>query len=375
MIYENLPIRSWISALVCLALMLAALQFGKTSASAQGFAGLGTTADGFEKPDPDKSLVFPRDHGAHPGYRIEWWYLTANLQGADGTTFGVQWTLFRSAMRPPNKDAVQLTGWKDGQTWMAHAGLTTPDTHFASERFARGGTGQAGVRNSATEPFEAWIDDWSLVSTAQPGKDAYSTMTVRATAPEFSYTLNLNAQGPLVFHGKQGFSVKSPEGQASYYYSQPFYKVTGTLNLPAGPVTVTGTAWLDREWSSQPLSNNQQGWDWVSLHFADGAKMMGFRVRQTDGGDFTSATWIEPDGTTTHYGDGAVSFEPLSKTAVAGRTVPTHWRIEMPARGLDITVKAVNGKAWMPLSFPYWEGPVAVDGSHPGKGYLEMTGY
>ena len=29
----------------------------------------------------------------------------------------------------------------------------------------------------------------------------------------------------------------------------------------------------------------------------------------------------------------------------------------------------------MNLSIPYWEGPVAVSGSHSGLGYLEMTGY
>ncbi|MEM9677357.1 MAG: lipocalin-like domain-containing protein, partial [Pseudomonadota bacterium] len=120
----HLRILFCIRLLVCLALILTPLSVVNTTASAQGFAGLGTTADGFEKPDPDKPLAFPRDHGAHPGYRIEWWYLTANLQGADGKIYGVQWTLFRSAMRPPNKDAVQLRGWKDGQTWMAHAGLT-----------------------------------------------------------------------------------------------------------------------------------------------------------------------------------------------------------------------------------------------------------
>jgi len=360
-------------SLVVILLGFTALCVSANAACAQGFAGLGTTAEGFEKPKLGKRFSFPKDHGAHPSYRIEWWYLTANLTGSDGKTYGVQWTLFRSALRPPKADVVApKSNWKSAQTWMAHAGLTTPDKHFSSERFARGGTGQAGV---VAQPYEAWIDDWSLISKADSGTDAYSAMTVRATAPDFSYALNLNAQGPLVFHGENGFSVKSPEGQASYYYSQPFYTVTGTLSLPTGDVTVSGAAWLDREWSSQPLSNNQKGWDWVSLHFDDGAKLMGFRVRQVNGKDFTSATWIDPDGTTTSYQNGAVTFEPLSTTPVAGRKVPTHWRIQMPHRALDVTIKAFNAKAWMGLSFPYWEGPVGISGSHPGKGYLEMTGY
>ena len=93
---------------------------------------------------------------------------------------------------------------------------------------------------------------------------------------------HLQAEGPLVLQGDRGYSVKSAGGQASHYYSQPFYRVTGRLDLPAGPVAVTGQAWLDREWSSQPLAADQTGWDWFSLSFDTGEKMMGFVLR--DGG-------------------------------------------------------------------------------------------
>ncbi|MEL6947958.1 MAG: lipocalin-like domain-containing protein [Pseudomonadota bacterium] len=342
---------------------------------AQGFAGLGTTAEGFEKPRLGKRFAFPKDHGPHNRYRIEWWYLTANLKGKDGKRYGVQWTLFRSALRVTSAE-IDADGWQSAQTWMGHMGITTQDGHFYAERFARGGIGQAGAAlDVENAPFKAWIDDWALTSTAKPGTDAYSALSVTANGPTASYALNLTAQGPLVFHGSEGFSVKSPEGQASYYYSQPFYAVEGTLNLPSGPMKVTGNAWLDREWSSQPLSSGQDGWDWVSLHFQSGAKLMGFRVRQKDGNDFTSATWIEPDGQTTPYKDGALTFEPLAQTEVADRKVPTRWRLKLADRKVDVTVGAVNPKAWMGTSFSYWEGPIIIEGSHPGIGYLEMTGY
>jgi len=328
---------------------------------AQGFSGLGTDADGFAAPQPNPSFSFPADHGPHPDYRIEWWYLTANLSGPDGTHYGLQWTLFRTALAPGEAD-----GWQSPQIWFAHAAITTPDQHFATERFARGGIGQAGVEAS---PFRAWIDEWSL-----QGPD-FDTMTLTAKGPDFGYDMSLNAQGPLVFHGDKGFSVKSAEGQASYYYSQPFFQIDGTLHLPTGDIPVTGSAWLDREWSSQPLSDQQSGWDWFSLSFTDGAKMMGFQLRQTDGSDFSSATWIAPDGTTTSYGDGAFAATPLARTSVAGRTVPTQWRVTLPDRGVDVSVNALNPQAWMGLSIPYWEGPVLMSGSHSGRGYLEMTGY
>ena len=334
---------------------------GGTAALAQGFAGLGTDADGFAIPERGAEITFPADHGPHPDYRIEWWYVTANLEGPDGTAYGMQWTLFRSALAPEERD-----GWTSPQIWMAHAALTTDQAHFVAERLARGGIGQAGV---TAEPFNAWIDDWEMTGPT------LSDVTLRAHARDFGYDLSLKTQAPFVFQGDQGYSVKSREGQASYYYSQPFYTVSGTITLPEGPVPVTGTAWLDREWSSQPLSESQTGWDWFSLSFDSGARLMGFRLRDSEGAPFTSGTWIAADGTPEPFSDGNLKATPLETHAVAGRTLPVRWRLELPDRGLDVEIEARNPDAWMTTRFPYWEGPVAVSGSHEGRGYLEMTGY
>lgn len=331
------------------------------AALAQGFAGLGTDVEGFATPQRGTTFEFPLDHGPHPDYRIEWWYVTANLTGPDGTDYGLQWTLFRTALRPGEAD-----GFASPQIWLGHAAVTTPDAHYTQERFARGGIGQAGV---TAEPFEAWIDDWYLTGALD------GTAQIRATGTEFAYDMQLNAKGPLVFQGDQGYSVKSADGQASYYYSQPFFEISGTLTLPTGEVPVTGDAWLDREWSSQPLSEDQTGWDWFSLSFEDGTKMMGFLLRQTDGSTYSSATWIEPDGTAKPFPDGAFQAQPLKQTETENRSIPTTWRAKLPQRGVDIEVQAINPNAWMNLSVPYWEGPVRVTGTHTGRGYLEMTGY
>ena len=330
------------------------------TASAQGFAGLGTDVDGFSSPQRPAQFDFPTDHGPHYDYRIEWWYLTANLEGLDGTPYGLQWTLFRSALTSDGGK-----GWSSPQLWMGHAAVTTPDAHFVTERLARGGIGQAGVQ---ADPFEAWIDDWQLV-----GPD-FATLTMTASGPDFAYDMVLNSDGPLVFHGDEGYSVKSAEGQASFYYSQPFYAIEGTLILPTGSIEVAGDAWLDREWSSQPLSDNQTGWDWFSLSLEDG-KLMGFRLRQTDGSYYTSATWIDPNGSATSYANGAFEADPVAISDVGGRDVPTTWNVRLPDRGVDVEVTAINPQAWMDTSVPYWEGPIIVLGSHTGRGYLEMTGY
>tara|TARA_R110002167_G_scaffold364581_2_gene586693 strand:+ start:38928 stop:39944 length:1017 start_codon:yes stop_codon:yes gene_type:complete len=321
---------------------------------AQGFAGLGGSAEGFAMPTPNPTFQFPKDAGAHPEYKIEWWYITANLKDAQGTDYGLQWTLFRSALAPEDG-----TGWSTPQLWMGNAAITTPDAHFVTERLARGGIGQAGVTPA---PFAAWIDDWLFTDT-----------TLSATGPDFGFDMTLGDLGPTVFHGEGGYSVKSTSGQASYYYSKPFIEISGTLSLPQGDVAVSGQAWLDREWSSQPLASDQTGWDWFSLSFDDGAKLMGFQLRGND--TYTSASWIEPDGTTTAMENGAFQARPLGMADVAGRQVPTSWQVTLPAKSLDVTVRAINDAAWMATSVPYWEGPVVVSGSRQGRGYLEMTGY
>ena len=173
---------------------------------AQSFGGLGSkAADEFATPQRNFVFDFPTDHGAHPDYRIEWWYLTANLEGPAGVQYGLQWTLFRTAVAPGEEE-----GWSSPQVWFAHAAVTTPETHFSTERFARGGIGQAGV---TVEPFRAWIDEWKL-----EGPDMNS-LSVQAASPDFAFDMDLLATGPLVFHGENGFSQKSAEGQASYYLS------------------------------------------------------------------------------------------------------------------------------------------------------------
>lgn len=328
------------------------------AAFAQGFAGLGTSSDNFAIPSPNPTFGFPTDHGAHSDYRIEWWYITANLRDAEGVDYGLQWTLFRTALSTENGES-----WSSPQLWMGHAAVTTPNAHFVAERLARGGIGQAGV---TVDPFGAWIDEWEMSGDFDAPK-------LSANGPDFGYDMQLSAQGPIVLQGDKGYSVKSAGGQSSYYYSQPFYDIAGTLHLPQGDVAVTGSAWLDREWSSQPLAADQTGWDWFSLSFDDGAKMMGFQLRGNE--TYTSATWIEPDGTATPLPNGAFTAKPMETSDVAGRKIPTIWTVTLPEKGVNTTITAINPNAWMDTSVPYWEGPVRITGSHTGRGYLEMTGY
>ena len=331
-------------------------------APSEGFAGLGRESDAYAQVLPGRDFSFPGDHGAHPGFRIEWWYVTANLADAGGNDYGVQWTLFRYALRPE----AGAPGWDNGNLWLGHAGLTTASGHRAAERLARGGVGQAGVEAA---PFRAWIDDWTLAGAPE------DAMRVKAAGEGFAYSLQLQSRGPLVLQGEGGFSLKSADGQASYYYSHPFLHATGVLEIDGRQVQVSGPAWMDREWSSQPLAGDQLGWDWFSLRLDEGSRLMLFQLRHGDGRQFLSGTWIGADGASTPLAAGDVGLRPLARTTLAGREVPTRWALSIPARGFEVEVSALNPDAWMALGTPYWEGPVQVRGSATGVGYLEMTGY
>ncbi|PMR77352.1 lipocalin-like domain-containing protein [Billgrantia endophytica] len=355
-----------------------------------GFAGLGEEAGDFAQAHAGIELRFPEDHGAHPDYRIEWWYLTANLEDEQGEPLGVQWTLFRQAVTPPEARP-EPTPWAADQLWMAHMAVSRGETHRVAERFARSHSaderndrgGQAGVQ---AQPFQAWIDDWQLASRVEaPEADTFERLTLTSHHADeqggFGYDLRLAADGPLVRHGENGFSQKSADGQGSMYYSQPFWHIEGSVTLDGETRAVSGRGWLDREWSSQLLGPEQRGWDWFSLHLADGHKLMAFQLRGggEDGGDYRSGSWITPRGDATALAPDELRMTPLDTREATGREVPIRWRLEVPRVDLDLIVEAPHAERWMDTSVPYWEGEVIAfdpaSGEALGEGYLEMTGY
>ena len=296
----------------------------------------------------------------HNAYRIEWWYLTANLKDQNENSVGIQWTLFRAALEPKN----EKTNWDTSQIWMGHAAVTGANFHLFEEKLARGGVSQASV---TTKPFEAWIDDWYL-----KGND-WSNLTVSAGGRNFKYKIDLQSQGPIVKHGDDGRSVKSSLGQASAYYSQPFFRAEGWIERNNERVYVKGSAWADHEWSSQIIADTQKGWDWFSLNIETGEKLMLFRVRESDKNHFYSGTWINASGSSQSIAPSSIFMEPIE--FARSNDYHTDWIIKIKNLDLNIEVTALNPSSRMDTLYPYWEGPIIFDGSHKGVGYLEMTGY
>ena len=321
---------------------------------------------------PGKPIELPADHLPHKDYRIEWWYLTANLQDAQGNDYGVHWTLFRQSLSA----AADPGGWASNQVYMAHGALTTPAGHVYEQRFARGGIGQARVVLDEQGHFAAWLDDWQLRGEADGPLPGQLVFTVAGA----KVVLDLQANTPWVLQGQNGYSQKSAQGQASYYYSQPHIRISGSLQQHDESLALDGVGWLDREWSSQPLAPDQPGWDWLALHLDDGNALMVYRLRQANGEHWISGSWVDPQGQAITLGPAEVVFEPLATnpvTSAAGRVrdLPLSWRVALPAKGLSWTVSPVAADHWLDTAFPYWEGPVRVQGSTTGRGYLELTGY
>ena len=317
-------------------------------------------------------ITFPADHQAHPSFRHEWWYLTANLIDEDGNALGLQWTQFRFAAAPQESgNGTKETTWQSQQIYMAHSAVTTKDKHYADEKWSRDQAELAGVSDS---PFRVYLDDWQWNSSSN---DLFPA-TLNANSDQFGYSLKLTNNAPYQKQGEQGYSTKSSDGKvASYYYSQPFINVSGEVTIDGVTHQVSGKGWIDREWSSQFLLDSQQGWDWFALRLSDETSLVVFQLRNSTTGEasYAHARLMQQDGSGIAISQQDITLIATKQTEIDGRDYPTEWQISIPTQQIELTVSALNPNAKMPLSVPYWEGPISIEGTHSGSGYMELTGY
>ena len=334
--------------------------------------------DGWRRIGPGLELSFPRDHGAHPDTKIEWWYFTGNLEAADGRRFGFQYTVFRSGLDAtalaPGESPLRLK-----QVYAGHLALTDvagQRTLFA-ERLRRGGTPLASA--SLTD-MEVLLEDWEL------RRDEGDRMSIDAgdVGEGFAIDLGLAPGKPLVLHGEGGYSAKGgEETNASAYVSWTRLNVEGTVLLDGEQIPVTGNAWYDHEFGTSVLGEGVTGWDWFGLHLDDGRDLMMFVLRREDGGfDPASAgTIVEVDGTFTPLA--REDFQILATgdtfTGSSGAVYPAAWKLTVPAHGVELEAVPLVADCELATGgstgVTYWEGPVELRGSTTGRGYAELTGY
>jgi predicted secreted hydrolase len=323
---------------------------------------------------PGYVFAFPRDHGAHPEFRNEWWYATGWLKTGTGEVLGFQVTFFR--VRP---DIVtdNPSAFTPRQILLAHAAIADPKLGrlLHDQRAARPALGLAGASETTTG---VWIDDW---------KFSLDGNTYRAMIParEFTLELELDAKDPPLLQGENGYSRKGKRpGEASDYYSQPHLQVRGTLGRGSSTQSVTGTAWLDHEWSSNYLPPEAAGWDWIGINLAGGGALMAFRMRGKDGSVlYAGGRLLNGDGSRTTFGPDDVVFEPLRRwrSPRSGAEYPVAMRVRAAGRTFRIEPlmddQELDSRA--STSTIYWEGAVRLlddaTGAEAGRGYLELTGY
>ena len=335
----------------------------------------GAAAPTITYPDvkPGYQLQFPQDEGSHPDFRTEWWYVTGWLKAGDGRERGFQITFFRA--RPESVAQDNPSTFAPKQILFAHVALSDPAEKklLHAQRIARAGLGLAEAKTGLTH---VWINDWSL---QQQG----SRYLANIATPEFRFEFAFDAGRPPMLNGDRGYSQKSPNPlAASYYYSIPHLEVSGTLTQRGKPQNVTGTAWLDHEWSSEYIDARAVGWDWTGINFDDGGALMAFRMRDKTGKAlWASGTYRRGDGSTRALHSEEITFSPIK-----------NWRSPRSGADYPISVRIRAGdEEWVlaPLLDDqeldssdttraiYWEGAVHVlkDGKRVGRGYLELTGY
>jgi predicted secreted hydrolase len=340
--------------------------------------------EGFQRAEGPIALEFPEDHGPHPEFQTEWWYYTGNLDTENGRHFGYQLTFFRRALAPNRSTAARSSRWATNQVYMAHFALTdVQEGHFYDfERFSREALGLAGAQ---PQPFGVWLNDWQ-VKQIEPGH-----YRLQAVDGDLSIDLFLtDIKGP-VLHGHNGYSQKGPDsGNASYYISQTRLQTSGRVRIEDQEFPVSGSSWMDHEYSTSALSRDQIGWDWFSVQLNEDTsgrqpvELMIFQIRRADGtiDPFSSGTLILPDGSTADLGAGKFEINVLDtwRSPRTGGEYPAGWSIVVASEDLTLEIEPYLADQELDLTFDYWEGAVKIRGTWDGQpvsgnGYVELTGY
>ncbi len=311
---------------------------------------------GFKKAEEIKQFEFPKDHSAHPDFKTEWWYFTGNLDSSKNH-YGYQLTIFRNGIFD------QKTG-SYRNIYMGHLGLSDikNDKFYSHEIFQREDMELAGVKNQ-----HIWLNDWTI-------DFEQDKIYISSFQNQLGFELELEAKKPIILQGDRGLSKKNAiKGNASYYYSIPRLKTTGTVQIADKSYTVTGESWLDREWSTSSLSDKQEGWDWFALQLDNQSELMLYQLRNKDGSidEFSSGSFIDAQGRKFKLRREDIKIEVLENW----QSYPSKWSIKIPKYKLDLEVVPYIKDQLHRFKISYWEGAVKVKGSHKGQGYAELTGY
>ena len=360
-----------------------------TISAAQALSGGDT--EGYIQALGPRDFVFPVDHGAHPGFKTEWWYYTGNLFNENGKQFGYQFTIFRNQLSSLEAENAQNDGthnseWNTNQLYLAHFAISdvSKKDHVFDERYSRGTAGLAGV---SVDPYRVWLEDWEITQV-KDSKASGELLPVRIKAEMVDGTaidIQLNPKKPLVLQGEEGYDKKGAEdGNASYYISFTRMQTDGVLRKDGELFAVSGLSWMDHEWSTSALDSGQTGWDWFSIQLSNEYELMYYQIRNVNPelAPQITGSLIAPDGQKRDLDQGEVRLEVLEYwTSPHTRArYPAQWTLAIPSEELEMDIATVFDDQEMTVSVHYYEGALQVSGNFrdkaiAGNGYIEMTGY
>jgi predicted secreted hydrolase len=338
-------------------------------------------SEDFSKAVEKRKFVFPDDHGPHPDFRTEWWYFTGNLTTDDNRKFGYQFTIFRTALSKEKQE--RNSEWNSNQIYMAHFAVTNIDGNkfYYDEKFSREGNHLAGAQ---AKPFKVWLEDWQIIQTEDRAEFDLPIVSIKAKSDKAEIEFKLESVKPIVLQGEEGLSQKGKQpGNASYYYSYTRLETTGKIILEGKEFSVNGCSWMDREWSTSALSEDQAGWDWFALQFDDNTEIMYYQMRKNDGTPdiFSKGVYVNKDGTShlIKKDDVILNVNDYWESPT-GEKYPSGWRFQIPGKEIDITLTPAIKNQLMNVAVRYWEGSVKIEGTKSGSktagsGYVELTGY
>jgi len=333
---------------------------------------------GYTRAFKPHEFTFPTDHGPHNPYRSEWWYFTGNLKNPQDRKFGYELTFFRFALKPEKPES--KSSWRSNQMYMAHLTLTDVEKgrFYTDERFSRAGSDLAGA---SAKKYQVWLYDWS----ARTEGEVDFPLRLKAKSDDFAIDLLLTSQKNYVLQGNQGLSQKSPEpGNASYYYSYSRLETEGVISVAGKKFSVAGASWMDREWSTSALSDEQSGWDWFALQLSDNSELMFYQLRRKDGqpDNNSSGSFVLANSTKISLKAHNVVIKTLDswKSPHSKITYPSRWHLIVPVQNLEVEIVPLINDQELNVSYRYWEGAVSVNGTKNGKpisgqGYVELAGY
>lgn len=317
-----------------------------------------------------KKISFPKDGAAHENI-IEWWYFNGHLKDSKGNEYAFMDCLFKADPKRVNIPFLKKLPVKN--IYFAHSLLSD----IGNNRF------YSTIQPLSIISRDSFSKPSFFVNYTQPSLSGYLNYEIEEIdsfkyriKSEFFDLILTSTKKPLLLGGKGFLDLDSKQ---TFYYSLTNLKTEGHIFVNGKQIKVKGNSWMDHQWADAPYSKDK--WTWFSIQLDNNTEIVCFEyVDKKKKTYLVSISYA--NGRVAHASD--LTLTPLGKTwesKETGAEYPLSWRVQVPSKGIDLTVNSLMKKQEMIFgSINYWEGPTEISGkmnnkSVSGRGFLELLGY